>query len=103
VEADGQSSRSLAARLEECAQAGVDEPGVEETDAHRRRDRHSRPVVRPAALLTVQVAATKCADEQQSREGSVVVVWAAVVGERLWRRWVGGERRWQAWEHSGNG
>jgi hypothetical protein len=44
VEADGQSSRSLAARLEECAQAGVDEPGVEETDAHRRRDRHSRPV-----------------------------------------------------------
>jgi hypothetical protein len=39
VEADGQSSRSPAARLEECARVGVDEP-----DARRRGDRHSRPV-----------------------------------------------------------
>jgi hypothetical protein len=44
VEADDQSSRRPAARLEECTQAYVDEPGVEETEAQRRGDRHSRPV-----------------------------------------------------------
>jgi hypothetical protein len=87
VEADDQSSRRPAARLEECAQAYVDEPGVEETEAQLRGDRHSRPVGETGCIddgpgsgdRTCRQAATS-GRRRRRRVGGGVIMWAAAGG-----------------------